>query len=103
MKTLLFILTVTCLSLNHSSAQSANAEQLMDGFKTGKYEISDYNTACYFALAGNTPAALVYLKAAINAGFSDTKTLMQDSDLASLHTEASWNSLVQQTKTRNAG
>lgn len=54
-------------------------------------EISNYNTACYFALAGDHTLAFVYLKKAVyDDGFADAATIEKDSDLNSLHPDTLW-------------
>src|SRR5687768_5478099 len=70
------------------------AAALAAGFKTGAFEISNYNTACYFSLAGNKKLALIYLEKAIKDGFNRPKAMLEDSDLFPLHNEAEWPFLV---------
>src|SRR5689334_9535770 len=86
------------LSAGYLRAQSDKATALATGFATGAYEISDYNTACYFALTGNKKLALTYLKKSLKDGFNRPKTMLEDSDLFSLHDEPEWSSLVDLAK-----
>jgi len=94
------------MSIGHLYAQTAaRASALADGFESGAYEISDYNTACYFALAGNKQLALIYLRKAVEDGFSNPKAMLEDGDLTALHTEAGWSSIlkkVQENEKRKA-
>lgn len=46
----MFILFTT--SVGYAQAPD-KATALATGFESGTYEISNYNTACYFSLAGN--------------------------------------------------
>jgi C-terminal processing protease CtpA/Prc len=73
---------------------SDKAASLAASFASGAYEISDYNTACYFALSGNKKLALVYLTKAVKDGFNNSKAILKDSDLTILHGEPEWSSLV---------
>jgi len=97
-------IAVTCvfmtISFSPVQAQAPDkAAALATGFENGAFEISNYNTACYFALAGNNKLALTYLRKALQDGFSDAKTLQEDSDLNSLHQEAEWSTLVKLAQT----
>lgn len=66
------------------------AQQLALKFQNGQAEISHYNTACYFALAGNPSLAFQYLSKAVDDGFYNLKDMEKDADLASLHTDPLW-------------
>ncbi len=91
--TILTILIST--STGHLRAQDAGkATALAADFENGVYEISNYNTACYFALSGNKKLALTYLRQAVKDGFNKSKIMLEDSDLTALHNEAEWPSLV---------
>lgn len=79
---------------NVFAQENGKAAALAENFENGQYELSAYNTACYFALAGNKRLALAYLRKAVNDGFNQTKTIQEDGDLASLHNEPEWPSLV---------
>jgi carboxyl-terminal processing protease len=93
--TTLLLGMLTTASTGYLQAQDADkAAALAAGFKTGAYEISNYNTACYFALAGNKKLALTYLEKAIKDGFNRPKVMLEDSDLIPLHNETEWPSLV---------
>ena len=84
---------------SHLLAQGDKAaSSLANRLETGSLELSDYNTACYFALAGNNKLALTYLRKAIRDGFNSPKTLLEDTDLNSLHTEPEWPSFVKQVE-----
>lgn len=72
----------------------ASAAKLMEGFMNGTMELSDYNTACYFALSGDKKAAFVYLKKAVGDGFSNKKVLESDTDLLALHEDPQWQELL---------
>ncbi len=90
-------LTVTFSS--HLFAQEDKAAVVLaNRLENGSLELSDYNTACYFALAGNNKLALTYLRKAIRDGFNSPKTLLEDTDLNSLHGESEWPSLVKQVE-----
>jgi carboxyl-terminal processing protease len=75
-------------------AQTEKAAALAANLENGKSNISDYNTACYFALSGNKKLALAYLTKAIKDGFNDPRVMLEDSDLTILHSEPEWLSLV---------
>lgn len=82
-------------STSYLCAQEADkATALAVGFETGASEISNYNIACYFALAGNKRLALTFLKKAIKDGFDKLKLMQEDSDLTTLRNESEWASLV---------
>jgi C-terminal processing protease CtpA/Prc len=82
-------------SEEHLQAQEPDkAKALADGLIKGNNEISDYNTACYFSLAGNKSLALTYLRKAVRDGFDRAKVMLEDSDLDALHNETEWSSLV---------
>ncbi|MEJ7678065.1 MAG: hypothetical protein WKG06_09415 [Segetibacter sp.] len=78
-----------------SDGDSHKANELLKEFQTGRFEISDYNTACYFALAGKLKIAFVYLTKALDDGFSNVKTLKEDSDLQSLRSDTLWQEIIQ--------
>ena len=86
------------ISLLAQMQVSASAKDLEKKLEEGAFEISHYNTACYFALAGNRKLALNYLKKAIADGFNSSKTMLEDADLVSLHNEKEWALLLQQVQ-----
>lgn len=53
-----------------------------------------FNAASCFALAGNKDAAFAHLEKAVAAGWSNTKRLRQDADLASLRADARWKNVM---------
>ncbi|MDP9079325.1 MAG: S41 family peptidase [Bacteroidota bacterium] len=89
-----FVKSVTiCLAQN-----SGGGKELKNNMQTGNAEISNYNTACYFALEGDKDLAFAYLKQAIyRDGFSKVNVIEKDADLASLHDEPLWNELIKTT------
>ncbi|OQP64251.1 hypothetical protein A3860_19940 [Niastella vici] len=88
--TLLTIASIPSLYAQNSDKAAA----LAANFASGANEISDYNTACYFALSGNKKLALIYLTKAVKDGFSQPKTMLEDTDLSTLHNEPEWSMLV---------
>jgi len=54
-----------------------------------------YDVACYFALAGKTEEAFRYLGEAINRGYTNVEHISKDSDLNSLHSDASWPAIIE--------
>ncbi|WP_159442189.1 S41 family peptidase [Chitinophaga niabensis] len=66
------------------------AENLLSKLAGGDFEISHYNTACYFALAGKASLAFRYLDKAIEEGYSNTSNTEKDEDLLSLHADPRW-------------
>ncbi len=62
--------------------------------EVGRYEVSSYNTACYFALAGKPTMAFSYLKKMVNDGYSNWEGLQADTDLLSLHSDPRWADIV---------
>lgn len=87
---LFLIASTSSLQAQHSDKAAA----LAANFISGAAELSDYNTACYFALAGDKKLALIYLTKALKDGFSHAKTMQEDSDLTILHGEPEWPLLV---------
>ncbi|HTJ49960.1 MAG TPA: S41 family peptidase [Cyclobacteriaceae bacterium] len=78
-------------------------QKLETDLEGGQYEISYYNTACYFAIAGKPSLAFRYLAQAIDNGFSQLDVMEQDTDLQSLHQDPRWAVMqknVQQNLTR---
>jgi len=57
-----------------------------------------YNIACCEALLGNSKEALVYLKKAVDAGFSDVSHIENDSDLSSLRNLEEYKAIVASLK-----
>jgi hypothetical protein len=57
-----------------------------------------YQTACCYALASQTDSAFFHLQSLVQQSrFSDSLRLVQDQDLLSLHSDARWHSLLQQS------
>lgn len=83
----IFILQAAMVTAQTPQDASGN---LLDKLSAGEYEISYYNTACYFALAGNASLAFRYLDKAIEEGFSNTPNTEKDEHLLSLHTDPRW-------------
>lgn len=92
--TLLITASTPCLYAQNADKAAA----LAANFASGANNISDYNTACYFALSGNNKLALIYLTKAVKDGFSQLKTIMEDTDLSSLHNEPEWSMLLKQVR-----
>ncbi|MBS1655692.1 MAG: hypothetical protein JSU05_12650, partial [Bacteroidetes bacterium] len=105
----ILLYTVLSISLLPGALHSLYAQgpdkaaALAENFENGNYELSDYNTACYFSLAGNKKLAMIYLRKAVQDGFSQSKTIQEDSDLFSLHNEPDWPLLVQQVEQNEKG
>ena len=55
---------------------------------------SNYNVACLAAIRGARPEALRSLREAVAHGFSDTKSLLEDSDLGSLRSDPEFEKIV---------
>jgi C-terminal processing protease CtpA/Prc len=64
--------------------------KLETGLVNGQHELSHYNTARYFVLAGKPELAFGYLFKAVHDGFSRLKDIETDSDLLSLHSDPRW-------------
>lgn len=80
----------------HGNGQYADAEQffaraLKHGYGTGDMV---YNLACCEALRGNTQAALGYLDASVDAGYTDFKHMLGDEDLSPLRNEKRFEKIV---------
>jgi tetratricopeptide (TPR) repeat protein len=58
-----------------------------DGSKDHRAANALYNAACEYALADRTEDAVVYLKKAFDAGFTDREAVNRDPDLAKLRTD----------------
>lgn len=65
-------------------------KKLETGLVNGQHELSHYNTARYFALAGKPALAFGYLLKAVHEGFSRLKDIKKDPDLLSLHSDPRW-------------
>jgi hypothetical protein len=78
---------------------AASVEAYKNAFKIRKDRSSDlYGAACSAALAGKKELALDFLKDAVKAGYTNAKHLQSDGDLASLHAEKEWATIVAQTE-----
>lgn len=78
------------------------AENLLDKLAVGEFEISHYNTACYFALAGKVSLAFRYLDKAIEEGYSDVPNTEKDGDLLSLHADPRWAPMLKEMEGNRA-
>ncbi|UYQ94933.1 hypothetical protein MKQ68_07480 [Chitinophaga horti] len=83
------------LQAPRAAAQSP-ADTLLDKMSRGQFEISHYNTACYFALAGKPAMAFQYLQRAIDENYADPENTVKDQDLLSLHTYPQWHEILKQ-------
>ena len=100
-----FIICLTLLvSQSYAQTQTDTGKEneafrrLEAGMEAGQYEVSAYNTACYFALGGKPGMAFTCLRQAIGEGFSDLGTLETDTDLSSLHNDPRWPGIVKGVK-----
>lgn len=73
-------------------------KKLEAGLETGQNEISYYNTACYFALAGKTTLAFNYLIKSVDDGFNNLKVIQNDTDLISLHGDPRWPAMLKRVE-----
>ncbi|MBC9798056.1 S41 family peptidase [Sinomicrobium weinanense] len=95
-KQLLFLVLFVIQSATICCSQESDntpkqAEELRKKIVNGQAQISNYNTACYFALKGEQTLAFAYLKKAVfDDGFSNLKTIEKDTDLNSLHKDSLW-------------
>lgn len=64
--------------------------------KAGAY----YNMACCISLQGKTDSALLILKKAIKAGYSNKANLLKDTDLTSLHGLPQWSTVTGSVRER---
>ncbi|MES1226918.1 MAG: hypothetical protein ABUT20_66200, partial [Bacteroidota bacterium] len=69
----------------------------LSDFKTKKSGAL-YNAACCLSLQNKKDSAVLVLKSAIAAGYSNKKNLLADSDLKNLHDEAAWPKIVRSVK-----
>jgi carboxyl-terminal processing protease len=99
---LLAILITACTG-NLWSQNAAEATALASRLENGSSQISDYNTACYFALSGNKRLAFAYLRKAIQDGFDRPQLMLEDTDFNSLHKESEWPSLVNRVQQNASG
>lgn len=101
-KLTLFTLLTLSTGIFNCAAQAPNADvspaaNIRKQLQDGSAEISNYNTACYLALAGDRDLAFAYLKKAVtDDGFSNLKTIQHDSDLTTLHEDSRWAAIVEQ-------
>lgn len=95
MKTI-FISSVLILFVFGSHAQ--NGEKLLGQLESGQYEISHYNTACYFALAGKPTLAFNYLSKAVDDGYSNLEGTKKDEDFLSLHNDPRWPAMLKRVE-----
>jgi tetratricopeptide (TPR) repeat protein len=61
--------------------------------RSGSY-LHYYSAACSWALAGNKKQAFICLNKAIDLGFDDKETLLEDKDLAGLHNSKDWDIFI---------
>jgi carboxyl-terminal processing protease len=66
------------------------AQVLAHKLQTGQSQISHYNTACYFALAGQPALAFQYLAKDVDDGFSNVNVIKKDQGFVSLHKDPLW-------------
>jgi hypothetical protein len=57
-----------------------------------------YNAGCVYAMKKDADQAFDYLMKAANAGFNQTKTLEEDTDLANIRSDGRWAKLVEAVK-----
>ncbi|MBB2147976.1 S41 family peptidase [Pedobacter gandavensis] len=99
---LLFLIFATSVGACYAQESGKNtpmAQELRDKLNNGQAELSNYNTACYFALAGDQVLAFTYLKKAIyDDNFSDVKGVEKDTDLTSLHDDIRWKEVLKQVE-----
>src|SRR5690349_1443491 len=81
-----------------SQPPSEAANKLEADMIAGRYEVSYYNTACYFALAGKTPLAFLYLSEAVENGFASAGDMEKDTDLTTLHSDPRWPALMKEAE-----
>lgn len=111
MKYKLPLLSMLALGIGFSNGRAqapasdlSPAANLRKQLQEGAAEISNYNTACYLALAGDRDFAFAYLKKAVtDDDFSNLKTIQNDSDLNTLHEDSRWGVIIAQVEanTRN--
>lgn len=75
----------------YEQAENAFVGALRRGYRPGD---AVYNLACCEALKGNTRAALGYLEAAVDAGFTDADHMRDDDDLSSLRDQPRFETIV---------
>ena len=98
---LVHLVTMLILQATVVTAQTP-ASNLLDKMASGDYEISHYNTACYFALAGKASLAFRYLDKAIEEGYSNASNTEKDEDLLSLHTDPRWAPMLKEMEGNHA-
>ncbi|MDF2192143.1 S41 family peptidase [Paraflavitalea sp. CAU 1676] len=99
----LFLCLVMMQAVAGSAQNPANASELLaNKLIAGEFEISYYNSACYFALAGHASLAFKYLGKAIEEGYANVANTEKDEDLLSLHADPRWNTMLQQMKETQA-
>jgi hypothetical protein len=79
-----------------ASKRYAEAEALLAELVKAEPRIgaNHYNLACAQALTGQTAAALVSLRAAVEHGFRDAVHIAQDADLVSLHEQPEYQAIL---------
>jgi carboxyl-terminal processing protease len=106
MKYKLPLLSMLALGIGFSNSRAqapasdlSPAANLRKQLQEGAAEISNYNTACYLALAGDRDFAFAYLKKAVtDDDFSNLKTIQNDSDLNTLHEDSRWGVIIAQVE-----
>lgn len=97
---LTFTCTLLAIASGHGQAKISGQEQLTKlkaSILSGDTEISNYNSACYFALAGEHALAFKYLKAAVQKdGLHQVDMLTQDADFISLHSDPQWKEILKE-------
>ncbi|RPI17364.1 MAG: hypothetical protein EHM58_09420 [Ignavibacteriae bacterium] len=78
-----------------------SAETYDKAFKAGTPNaLQYYNAACSWALAGDKEKAFVYLKNAVDKGWTNIEHVKLDQDLNSLHADKRWNEIITQIQKR---
>src|SRR5688572_10416220 len=72
-----------------------SAQLYMKAYKADpKQRLALYNAACSFALDGKAGEALAALEELANTGFNNIDHLKNDTDFASIHSDARWAAVV---------
>jgi hypothetical protein len=75
--------------LDRFTLLDAEAQKRYGGYVSGAF----YNFACTYALVGGRDSAITYLRKSVDAGYSDYRHLLEDSDLVTLHGDTEFTAL----------
>lgn len=98
-----FTLVIVFFTAGATAQQADPAQSLLSKMEGGQFEVSLYNTACYFALAGKPQLAFNFLQRELEDGYDNWQSMEKDEDLLSLHSDPRWQELMKMAKNNASG